>query len=76
MEEIICITSKNEMTEGLFGMVILFMIETLPIIENLKIDVSKLKWNISTKNYGDIFPYILEYNGEYVNPMNLEEIYH
>jgi len=32
------ITSYNEMTEGLFGQVILWIFEILPILENNKID--------------------------------------
>jgi len=60
------IYSNNEMTEGLFGMVILFMFEVLPILEMDNVDVSKLKWFIKTTNYGAIFPKILEYNSEYI----------
>lgn len=66
--EIICISSINEMTEGLFGEVILFICEILPILELSNIDINNLKWDIATINYGNIFPSILEYNSEYVNP--------
>jgi len=65
------IFSKNEMREGLFGMIILFIFETLPILENNNIDISTLKWDISTASYGSIFPNLLEYNSEY---KNLEEV--
>ena len=54
------------MNEGLFGMIILFIFEVLPILEETKINVSTLNWNISSKNYGYIFQNILEYNSEYV----------
>ena len=67
-----CITSKNQMTEGLFGMVILFMMEILPILEEMKVEVSELKWDISTKNYGEIFPGVLEYNSEFINPNDID----
>ena len=60
------IYSNNEMTEGLFGMVLLFIFEVLPILEMDNVDVSKLKWFIQTTNYGAIFPKILEYNSEYI----------
>jgi hypothetical protein len=60
------IYSNNEMTEGLFGMVLLFIFEVLPILEMDNVDVSKLKWFINTTNYGAIFPKILEYNSEYI----------
>jgi hypothetical protein len=79
MEEVECIISKNQMTEGLFGMVILWIFEVLPILENNNVDVSKLKWDVSTTNYGDIFPNILEYNSEYVNPNKINkktELFH
>ena len=56
------IVSSNKMTEGLFGMVILFIFEILPLLEKYNIDVSSLKWHISTINYGNIFPNILKYN--------------
>jgi len=55
------ITSKNEMTEGLFGMVILFIVEILPILEKKKTDISMLHWDIRTKSYGAIFPNIIEH---------------
>lgn len=56
------IISNNEMTEGLFGQVILYIFEILPILENENVDISSLYWEISTSNYGDIFPNILKYN--------------
>jgi len=59
------IVSRNEMTEGLFGMVFLHLFEVIPILENENIDVDKLYWNITTKHYGAIFPNILEYNSKY-----------
>ena len=58
------IISINEMTEGLFGQVILYIFEILPILENKNIDISSLNWEISTFNYGDIFPNILKYNAD------------
>ena len=72
--DIVCVSSKNEMTEGLFGMVCLFLCEALPILENMKVDVNKLKWDVTTVNYGDIFPHILEYTSEYVNPSEFRGI--
>jgi len=60
------IISNNEMTEGLFGQVILFIFEILPILENKNIDISSLNWDISTLNYGAIFPNILKYNADLV----------
>lgn len=72
MENINCITSKNQMTEGLFGMVILYMFEILPILENNNVDITKLKWDICTTNYGNIFPNILQYNSVYINPDEIE----
>ena len=71
MEKNLCITSKNEMSEGLFGMVILFIFEILPLLEINNIEINNLKWDISTSNYGNIFPFILEYNSEYINPENI-----
>jgi hypothetical protein len=59
------------MTEGLFGMVLLFIFEVLPILETNNIDISELKWDICTTNYGEIFPNLLEYNSEYINPNNI-----
>lgn len=56
------IYSINEMTEGLFGMVILFMFEVLPILETENLNIAKLKWDIRTSSYGSIFPNLLEYN--------------
>ena len=49
------IYSNNEMTEGLFGMVLLFIFEVLPILEMDNVDVSKLKWFIQTTNYGCLY---------------------
>jgi len=72
--DIICVSSKNVMTEGLFGMVFLFFCEALPILENMKVDVNKLKWDVTTVNYGDIFPNVLEYNSEYVNPSDFKGV--
>ena len=65
------ITSHNEMSEGLFGMVILFSFEVLPILEEQNIDVNNIKWDISTVNYGEIFPNILEYNSNYIDPISV-----
>jgi len=65
--DIISITSKNEMTEGLFGMVMLFIFEVLPILDLIRVDIDKLKWDITTVNYGNIFPNVLEYNSKYVD---------
>jgi len=48
------------MTEGLFGMIILYIFEILPILEVHNINVSK--WDVSTVSYGEIFPSLLEYN--------------
>lgn len=79
MEDIVCIVSKNQMSEGLFGMVILFIFEILPILETNNIDITKLKWDISTTNYGNIFPSILQYNSEYINPYKINkkiELFH
>jgi len=73
MTNIKCITDKNKMTEGLFGMVILTMFEILPILEKNNEDITKLKWDICTSNYGNIFPNILQYNSEYTNPDEIEE---
>jgi hypothetical protein len=53
------------MSEGLFGMVILFLMEILPNLEELNVDITTLNWDISTTNYGSIFPNILEYNTTY-----------
>jgi hypothetical protein len=64
----ILIFSNNEMSEGLFGMVILFLFEVLPIFEENKININSLFWDISTISYGSIFPNILEYNNEYLPP--------
>jgi hypothetical protein len=55
------------MTEGLFGMVILFIFEILPILEINNIDVSTLKWDIVTASYGSIFPTLLEYNSYFTD---------
>lgn len=59
------IISKNEMTEGLFGQVILYIFEILPILEIKNINIATLNWEISTLSYGNIFPYILKYNTKY-----------
>jgi hypothetical protein len=42
MEKNLCITSKNEMSEGLFGMVILFIFEILPLLEINNIEINNL----------------------------------
>ena len=68
----ICIIDKNNMSEGLFGMVILYLFQILPLLENKNVDITKLKWDITTTNYGDIFPHLLQYNSEYVNPDEIE----
>jgi hypothetical protein len=73
MENINCITDKNNLNDGLFGMVILFMFEVLPILEKNNVDVTKLKWDICTTNYGNIFPNLLQYNSEYTNPDEILE---
>jgi len=73
MENNICITDKNKMTEGLFGMVILYIFEILPILEKNNIDISKLKWDVCTTNYGNIFPNILQYNSEFTNSEEIKE---
>lgn len=62
----ILIYSFNELYGGLFGMVLLFIFEILPILEISSIPVSTIKWNVMTSNYGSIFPNILEYTSEYV----------
>ena len=67
------IISNNEMSEGLFGMVILWMFEVLPILENNNVNISTLKWDISTASYGAIFPNLLEYNSEYVSPEKINK---
>ena len=67
------IISNNEMSEGLFGMVILWMFEVLPILENNNVDISTLKWDISTSSYGAIFPNLLEYNSGYVSPEKINK---
>ena len=61
------ISSKNEMSEGLFGMVILFIFSILPILELINVNINDLKWDISTLNYGEIFPNLLEYNSKYID---------
>ena len=68
------IISHNEMSEGLFGQIILYIFEILPILENNKINpkrerscTSSVNWKISTLSYGDIFPNILECNSKYNN---------
>jgi len=58
------IVSHNEMNQGLFGMVFLDLFEALPILEKNEITVSKLHWDIRTKQYGSIFQNVLEYNSE------------
>ena len=58
------IQSKNEMTEGLFGQVLLFLFEVVPILEKENVDVSTLFWEVSTTNYGDIFPKVLEFRAD------------
>ena len=58
------IVSNNEMSEGMFGQVILFMCEVLPILELKNVDVNTLQWEVSTRNYGSIFPNVLEYTGQ------------
>jgi hypothetical protein len=67
------IHSKNEMSEGLFGMVILWVFEVLPILESNNVDISTLKWDISTASYGAIFPNLLEYNSEYISPEKINK---
>ncbi|MEQ6122346.1 hypothetical protein [Reichenbachiella sp. MALMAid0571] len=52
------------MSEGIFGMVFLFLLEVLPILEKKEVDISKLHWDISTKSYGNIFPEILKAKAE------------
>jgi hypothetical protein len=72
MEDFTCIVSNNEMSEGLFGMVILYIFEILPILEEYNVDVSKIKWDVCTTNYGSIFPMILEYNSEFINSYKID----
>jgi len=62
------------MTEGLFGGVILFIMEVLPRLETMNLDISKLKWDISTNNYGSIFPNVLEYNSDIIESKDLYNI--
>ena len=59
------------MNGGLFGMVLLFIFEILPILEISSIPISNIKWDIVTSNYGSIFPNILEYNSEYIEPISI-----
>jgi hypothetical protein len=73
MENIKCITDINKMTEGLFGMVILYIFEILPILEKNNTNISKLKWDVCTTNYGNIFPNILQYNSDLTNSEEIEE---
>ena len=49
--EIICISSINEMTEGLFGQVFLFIYEILPILE-----LSNINVNNSMEEWKKLFP--------------------
>jgi len=63
------IVSRNEMKEGLFGMVFLDLFEALPILENEEVTVSNLHWDIKTKLYGSIFPNVLVYNSD--SPRNI-----
>tara|TARA_B100000963_G_scaffold361601_1_gene398037 strand:- start:768 stop:1667 length:900 start_codon:yes stop_codon:yes gene_type:complete len=60
------IQSINNLNEGLFGQIILYIFEILPILEKKNIDISKINWEISTLSYGNIFPDILEYNTNYI----------
>jgi hypothetical protein len=73
MTDTILIYSKdpNKMTDGLFGNIFLFMFEVVPILENNSIDISNLKWDITSKSYGPIFPTYLEYNSDYINPSEI-----
>ena len=60
------IVSVDEMNEGLFGQVILWTFEILPILEQSNVDISLLNWEISTSNYGNIFPDVLLPNTNHV----------
>lgn len=60
------ITSINQMSEGLFGQIILFVFEILPILEDNDYEVNNLLWKISTTNYGNIFPNVLEYKANVI----------
>jgi hypothetical protein len=73
MENVMCIIDKNKMTEGLFGQVILYIFEILPILEQQNIDISKIKWDVCTTNYGNIFPNILQYNSEFINSEEIKD---
>ena len=72
VEKVFYITSINEMSEGLFGQVLLRMMNNLPIIEQMKIDPSFILWDVETERYGKIFPNILEYKSNISCNMNLQ----
>ena len=67
-----CVISINEMSEGLFGQIILRMMNNLPIIEKMKIDPKMILWDVETHKYGKIFPTILEYVSNIPCDINLE----
>ena len=50
-------TSAEEMQEGLFGGVFLFILETLPALQERGLRPS---WDLDTKHYGRIIPSVLE----------------
>ena len=57
----ILIKSYTQIDEESLDMIILFIFETIFVLENEHINVENLYWDISTTNYGSIFPNILEY---------------
>tara|TARA_B110000259_G_scaffold44786_1_gene51923 strand:+ start:4477 stop:5400 length:924 start_codon:yes stop_codon:yes gene_type:complete len=65
------IKSHNEMSEGLFGQVLLRMVCQLFCIEHQdKIDIKNLVWDIKTERYNDIFPNVLEYTNKNIDNKN------
>jgi hypothetical protein len=60
------------MSEGLFGQVLLRMMNNLPIIEQMKIDPQFILWDVETERYGKIFPNILEYKSNISCNTNLQ----
>jgi hypothetical protein len=57
----IIIRSKDKIIGGLFGCVISFLFEILPVFEETNINTKNIYWDISTIHYGNIFPNLLEY---------------
>jgi hypothetical protein len=69
----VLIHSENQLNEGLFGEIFLWIFEILPILENNEINVDNLFWYVQTVSYGPIFPEILDYVNNDKNiqqPMN------